>query len=279
MKKLALSSLVAVFAVSAANAGVIDGNPLYMPKAGHFYSLTGVETATSNVDAMTIGEEFGYGITDRFTAKIATSISQQDWFKDANWDVAQLGLTYRVINDVNWKLDAVAEYGFGPMLYNDGQHTRFFEGSFLNKDHTQYLWTVGVRGGYVGHDFTVAGHMMMDYMNSESFNWDENKWDANNNVYTGLHTLRVGIDGQLLLNQNWNLVSGAEYTKLMDHYSDKATVGSWELTFGANYNFDATKFIGAYITKDIEHVPVAGNEGNWRVQDGFGFGAKFGIDF
>ena len=39
MKKIALTSLLSVFAVSGAYAAnTIDGNPLYMPKAGHFYS-------------------------------------------------------------------------------------------------------------------------------------------------------------------------------------------------------------------------------------------------
>ena len=41
MKKLALTSLLAMFAVSGANAAnVIDGNPLYMPEQNHFYSVT-----------------------------------------------------------------------------------------------------------------------------------------------------------------------------------------------------------------------------------------------
>jgi hypothetical protein len=79
-----------------------------------------------------------------------------------------------------------------------------------------------------------------------------------------------------VLNNRWNLVSGAEYTKSLDHYSE--TPGMWELTFGANYNIDATKYVGAYITKDIVHTKFPA-DGTWEVEDGFGMGVKFGVDF
>ena len=40
MKKLAFTSLLAVLAVSGAHAGnIIDGNPLYRPAEGRFYSI------------------------------------------------------------------------------------------------------------------------------------------------------------------------------------------------------------------------------------------------
>ena len=40
-------------------------------------------------------------------------------------------------------------------------------------------------------------------------------------------------------------------------------------------NIDETKFVGAYITKEMSHVA----EGDWEFVDGFGFGVNFGIDF
>ncbi len=41
MKKLALTSMLAVFAVSGAHAAnVIDNNPLYRPGQDRFYSVT-----------------------------------------------------------------------------------------------------------------------------------------------------------------------------------------------------------------------------------------------
>ena len=264
MKKLALSSLVAVFAVSAANANVIDDNPLYMPKSGHFYSITDVNSSTDHATAVALGEEFGYGITDRFMVNVKTSLSQDDWFDDADWNNMGMGLTLRVIDDAFWKLDAVAEYAVGPVLYD--QHKSFLKGSFLNKNHTNYTWTAGVRGGYVAHNFTIAGHVLMDYMNTKSFNWDD--YDAS------LHVLRAGIDAQMALTRRWNLVYAAEYSKSMDHYNE--TRGNWELGFGANFNIDPSKFVGIYLTKDINHEAA---QGDWKIEDGFGFGAKFGVDF
>ena len=272
MKKIALTSLIAMFAFAGANAAnVIDGNPLYMPKKGHFYSETSLETSTRNVDEVEFGEDFGFGITDRWAVSLSTSITESDWLDTVQWDSVGLGLAYRMADYTNWKADILGGYGVGPVW---GAHNGFLKGRFLNEDDTMYVWTVGARGGYVGQDFTVAGHIMMDYMNSESFNWDESKWTLNE--VSGLHFLRLGVDAQLLLNNHWNLVSGAEYSKLLDHYSE--TTGTWELTFGANYNFDATKYIGAYLTKEIDHTKAT-SDGDWEFQDGFGVGVKFGVDF
>ena len=64
MKKLALTSLMAVFAVSGAHAAnIIDGNPLYRPGEGHFYSNFAVESHSEAIEDWGISEEFGYGIT------------------------------------------------------------------------------------------------------------------------------------------------------------------------------------------------------------------------
>lgn len=269
MKKIALTSLIAMFAFAGAHAAnVIDGNPLYMPKKGHFYSVTELETSTRNVDAQTLGEEFGYGITDRLAIALETSLGQADWFEFGQWNALGLDLTYRFADYKNWKWDVIGGYGVGPVWgAGTGKH-QFFHGHFLDKDETQYFWTVGVRGGYTAGDFTLAGHVMMDYENTKSFNWDqkENSW----------HTLRAGLDGQLVLNNRWNLIAGAEYSKSMDHYNE--TPGAWELEFGANYNIDATKFVGAYITKDVVHTKAPA-EGTWDILDGFGMGVRFGIDF
>jgi hypothetical protein len=266
MKKIALTSLIAMFAFAGAHAAnVIDGNPLYMPKKGHFYSVTDLETSTRNVDAQTLTEEFGYGISDRLAIAIATDLSQEDWFELGQWNTLNVGLAYRFADYKNWKWDVLGAYGVGP-VWGAGGH--FLHGRFLDKDDTMYDWTVGVRGGYTEGDFTLAGHVMIDYTNTKSFNWNDkdNSW----------HTLRAGLDGQLVLNNRWNLISGAEYSKSLDHYSE--TVGMWELTFGANYNIDATKYVGAYLTKDVVHTKAPA-DGTWDFVDGFGMGVKFGIDF
>ena len=270
MKKIALTSLLAVVAVSGAHAAnVIDGNPLYLPGENHFYSETSMETSTNNVDAVAFGEEFGYGITDRLAVNVDASVSENDWFHETGWDSMGLGLTYRIADYTNWKFDVMGGYGVGPVW---DAHNGFFKGRFLAESQTNYMWVAGVRGGYTTADWTIAGHAMWLYENTESFNWGDDSFSKGE----GLHTLLLGIDGQLVLNSDWNLVAGAEYSKLMDHYS--TTPGSWELTFGANYNIDATKYVGAYITKEIDHTKRF-EKGTWEVEDGFGMGIKFGVDF
>ena len=88
----------------------------------------------------------------------------------------------------------------------------------------------------------------------------------------GIHKLRVGIDGQYVLCPAWNLVAGVEYTGFLDDAFDNA--GRWNGQFGVNYNIDATKFVGAYISGEMAHYT-----GDWEFEDGFGFGFKFGVDF
>lgn len=258
MKKIALTSLLTVFAVSSAYAAnVIDGNPLYRPGAGRFYSITSLDTHSKAVNDVVLGEEFAYGVTDDLAVVVGTTASQSDWFDVMSWDTLSVGVNYRALDYGNWKGDLIATYSMTPVW---GDHAEF-----MDKETTIYDWTVGARAGYVGDDFTIAGHVMFDYIGDESFNWNEE----------GLHLMRIGVDGQLVLTDSWNLVAGAEYMAWVDEEFWEADMGLWKLTFGANYNIDETKFVGAYITKDVQHV----NDGEWEVQDGFGMGVKFGIDF
>ena len=129
-----------------------------------------------------------------------------------------------------------------------------------------YKWTAGVRGGYTTSVFTVAGHVAFDYMNTESFNWGDD----------GVHALRLGVDGQYVIDNNWNLVAGLEYRGVMD--DGVKNEGTWKGTFGVNYNIDSTKFVGAYVNGALNHHEGDARD-EWGWNDGFGFGAKFGIDF
>ena len=258
MKKLALTSLLAVFAISGAHAAnVIDGNPLYMPRAGHFYSVTDLSSHSENTDSWMLGEEFGYGVTDNFAVNVETSISEAEGFDANAWDEISLGGTFRLIDDGGWKLDLLGGYGFGPIWQDHFPHV-----SFLDKKMVDYAWAIGGRGGYVGDGWTVAGHVVFSYMNSESFNWGDE----------GMHMWIAGVDGQLLLDANWNLVAGLEYTGLSDDWAHNA--GSWTGEFGVNYNINPSAFVGAYINTEVTHYT-----GDWEFEDGFGFGFKFGIDF
>ena len=284
MKKIALTSLLAVFAVSGAHAAnVIDGNPLYMPKAGHAYSVTALGSHTNpEVRKWALAEEYGYGVTDHFAIDVATSLSEKDGFEIYNWDGLKLGATYRALDMGAWKADLVASYEAGA---NDIDSDHF--GLYLNrpagdnskwfdKDATSYTWTAGVRGGYVASSWTVAGHALYKYLNSESFNWGNH----------GMHMWALGLDAQYVITSHLNLVAGVEYEGISndkwafggEEEGDVKNAGIWTGTFGVNYNIDAAKYVGLYINGKMNHNG-GDNQDKWVAEKGFGGGIKFGIDF
>ena len=283
MKKLFLTSLLAVAAVSGAHAAnVIDGNPLYMPSAGHFYSVSSLSSHTETEKDWTLGEQFGYGITDKFAIEVGTSLSEVEMFEDGwAWNNVALNATFRafekdgIVADIYGGVNAGAAEIVGGGLYindkvNDVKH-------WMDKDFTSYTWTAGARLGYTSGAFTIAGHAEYIYLNSEAFNWNDK----------GLHKVALGLDGQVVIDSNWNLVAGAEYTGITnDHmaYDDMENpakvenAGIWTGYFGVNYNIDATKYVGAYINGSMNHH--GGDDADeWIGDRGYGFGVQFGIDF
>ena len=152
MKKLALTSLLTVFAVSGAHAAnIIDGNPLYRPGEGHFYSNFAVESHSEAIEGWGSSEEFGYGITNDLAVFMKTGLSENDGFDEMSWDEFTVGLNYRVVDMGNWKGDVYGVYSLDTVW---GDHV-----PFLDEDVTDYAWTLGARGGYVGDGWTVAGHI------------------------------------------------------------------------------------------------------------------------
>ena len=281
MKKIALTSLIAMFAFAGAHAAnVIDGNPLYMPKKGHFYSVTELGSHTKGATPWGLGEEFGYGVTDRLAVVVDTTFMENDEFDEFAWNDAGLSVAFRALDMKGWKADAVVEYNAGPDAIMGGGlyvHTKTPKvNDWFKKDLLGYTWTAGLRGGYVASNWTIAGHAMFDYLNSESFNWNDK----------GMHMLRLGLDAQYLVTNKLNLVAGVEYTGVLNKKwaydnmegADVKNAGTWDGEFGVNYNIDATKFVGAYISGSLNHNGGANND-EWDWDEGFGFGAKFGIDF
>lgn len=273
MKKLALTSLLAVFAVSGAHAAnVIDGNPLYLPGAGHFYSVSSLGSHSGHEDLKSwyLNEEFGYGITNKLAIAVSTTIEDEFSFSEWAWGDLSLDAKYRVLDMGAWKADLIGGYAVSPMWGN--------RASFLDKNLTGYTWTAGVRGGYMTSHWTVAAHALFEYANTESFNWFEGEGKY------GEHHLVLGLDGQYVLDSHWSLLAGVEYTGRLDkteHGVPGRTVknaGTWTGELGVNYNIDATKFVGVYASADMNHRGGNAHD-EWEVENGFGFGAKFGIDF
>ena len=261
MKKLALTSLLAVFAVSGAHAAnVIDGNPLYLPGAGHFYSVSTLGSHTGSEESKTIvaAEEFGYGITNKLAINVSTDLYEYDAFDAYGWNTLTLGAAYRVLDMGAWKADLVGAYAVDNVWP--------YHAPFLDEGLTGYGWTAGVRGGYVASNWTLAGHAYFTYANTESFNWSDE----------GMHIWTLGVDGQYVLDSHWSALAGLEYTGLTDSWAKNA--GELEATVGVNYNLDATKFVGVYVSAEANHQGGDAAD-EWKAENGFGFGAKFGIDF
>ena len=264
MKKIALTSLLTIAMASAAHASVnvMDGNPLYMPRAGHFYSETALWSNTKTTENWALGEDFGYGITDRFAINLATSLAEGESFDIFGWNGLSLGATYRVLKDGHWRADLVGSYNIDGWLYAYDENAD--DGYFMEKELLDYTWKAGIRGGYTTARFTVAGHAIFSYENTESFNWNEDEFSA--------HRVAFGLNGQYVIDRNWNLVAGVEYSGSIDNGVKNS--GLLFGDFGVNYNIDSSHYIGAYVAGEMSH-----KTGDWKWVDGMGFGVKFGVDF
>jgi hypothetical protein len=141
----------------------------------------------------------------------------------------------------------------------------------LEEDDTNYTWTAGIRGGYVGSNWTIAGHAAFNYEGLESFDWNKE----------GYHYVALGLDAQYVICPHFSVLAGVEYLGMLDDNVRGDALkneGIWTGTLGVNYNIDATKYVGLYVDSEMNHKGGAKHD-EWDVQKGFGFGAKFGIDF
>ena len=281
MKKLFLTSLLAVAAVSGAHAAnVIDGNPLYMPSAGHFYSVSTLASHSEANKYWILDEQFGYGISDKLEINVATSLSENDSFDVYGCDNVALELVYRAYDKGGIVADFYGGVAVGDAFGGLYMHDKKTDTThWMDKDFTNYAWTAGARLGYTTGAFTIAGYTTFNYVNSEMFNWNEKAGEQ------GTHTLSLGLDGQFVIDSNWNLIAGVEYTGRLDNYErgeklmgKVENAGVWSGYFGVNYNIDATKYVGAYINGSMNHQGGDDHD-QWVGDKGYGYGIQFGIDF
>ncbi|MDR0967496.1 MAG: hypothetical protein LBL75_01540 [Rickettsiales bacterium] len=259
MKKILLTSLLAVFAVSAANAA-INNSPLYRPGADKFYSVTDLGSQSKFTNNWQLTEKFGYGISDKLEVHGQLMGQESDTFTDYMLATLSVGADYRFLDAQNgWKADLYGDYAVGNIWGKMGGHKI----KLLKKDNTAYVWTAGLHAGYEKSNWAVAGHFDFNYMGSESFNWGDE----------GVHYLAMGVDGFYAIDAHWSLNAGAEYTGYTDNQFHNA--GEWDGALGVNYNFTPDMFLGAYITGEASNK----NHYNYELDKGFGFGVKFGAEF
>ena len=248
MKKLALTSLLTLFAISSANAANIS-NPLYHPTENHFYSQTSADMDT-DLELYTINEEFGYGITDKLAVFLNTAGSYNS--SDSadtkySWDNMSLGLNYRVVDMNEWKADV---YGKFQQIYDTSD----------SLEVTWYKWTAGTKFGYMTNDWTIAMVAQADYISDDIDAYDFDAWG-----------MKFGLIGQYVMDSNWNMIAGLDYDfSLTDDVYPDYVGNPLTAKLGVNYNMDASKYIGVYATKDLKSD---------FSDDPYGWGVKFGIDF
>lgn len=259
MKKIVLSSLLGAFAVSGvANAAVsdyghwrvrMDGNPLYRPMEGRFYSMTDFNLDTE-WDYFSLKEEVGFGISDTLSVMLNTSGSYDSSDEPRlntkmNWDQVQLGLSWRYVDEGPWVADL---YGKGQLLMDTSDDLNAYA----------WNWTAGTTFGFIGWDrWTLAFTAQADYLRDARGDLDFDAWG-----------MMIGMDGLFNFDQHWNIIGGINYQfNLDDTYYEGNPLN---IKLGANYNFDNYKFVGVYVQKDVK----SGFNVNPMT-----IGARFGIDF
>ena len=110
--------------------------------------------------------------------------------------------------------------------------------------------------------------------------FDESRWSLSHGSAWLARSIFLGTRVEALRSAafegtQWLFSAGAEYTGRKD---EGKNAGTWEGYLGVNYNFDATKFIGAYVSAGMDHRG-GDNFDEWEWKDGFGYGVKFGIQF
>ncbi|MCL1902365.1 MAG: LysM peptidoglycan-binding domain-containing protein [Alphaproteobacteria bacterium] len=227
----------------AACDNVINGNPMYRPGEGRFYSVTTLGTDTKFED-WGLNEQFGFGITNRLSVFLSTDLTTHKFESDfTKWDNLGLGLSFRYLDMKHWKADA---YGSLTAIRTTMD--------WWDSDTNFYNWRAGTKIGYTTCEWTVNGLFEYDYFNSGAFNWNE----------VGYRTYRAGVEGQYVFNADWNIVARATYE--MPEYVDNFFTGR----LGVNYNFSPKAYLGAYVFQTLTDGELA---------DDTGLALQFGIDF
>lgn len=248
MKRIFIFGLLVGITTGATAGNVIDGNPFYNPAQGRFYNVWTPIELNTKFEKFVVTDELGYGVSDDFAIHIATSgsydSSDNPEFGKWAWNDLEFGFDWNL-----WDCDGQnAElYGDVTQVYNTKNHL----------ETVAYNWQFGARVGRMADNWTVAGVLELDYLNDDLPHDTFDAW-----------AMTVGVMGQYLLDSSWNLVGELMFDfDLFDDYYDGERL---RVKFGVNYNLDATKYIGAYVAKDVVHsfddAPVY-------------FSLDFGIDF
>lgn len=136
-----------------------------------------------------------------------------------------------------------------------------------------YFWSAKTKFGYVSSNWTLAGLLSFGHLNDDIDSLLKNYLP--NGVNFDYTLIEFGLEGQYILNNDWNLVAGISYETDIDGDKDLYGDDVMNFNFGINYNIDATKFVGLSTTYDLNYNKDnhADESQEWELE------AKFGIDF
>lgn len=231
MKKIFV--LLGMFGIVGAGhaANVINGGPFDGPLAGGFYNVWTPLEVNSKFERFVMSEDFEYGITDDFSISVSTSgsydSSDNPQYGKWSWNNLDFGFDWDLWHENQLHAEV---YGDVKQMYDTRE----------NLQTIAYNWTVGAQVGRMTDNWTVAGVVQVDYLNDDL---PQDTFDA--------WAMTVGIQGQYIVNNRWNWVGGLMFDfDLFDEYYDGEQLRA---KVGANYNLDATKYVGFYAQKDLVH--------------------------
>lgn len=153
--KTSLLALAAVGAFSSVASANME-NPMYMPKAGGFYSKTDLYYNTE-AESSVMGEEFGYGISDKFAmyGRFGTSMYDSarselyNFETEVGGDIA-FGGRFRAMDNNGLKVDVLGEFTADLDILDNGEAG-------------QHIIKVGARVGKDMDKMTLAGEANIAY--------------------------------------------------------------------------------------------------------------------
>lgn len=249
MKKLFVFGALVAGTQGANAENVINGNPFYHPAQGRFYNILTPIQVNSKFDKFVMADKFGYGLTDDVAVYVATSgsydSSNNPEFGKWAWNDLEVGFDWGLLHD---DMGRIAElYGRGMQIYDTRHHL----------ETIAYNWTLGARVGRVAKDWTLAAVVQVDYLKDDVSHYNHDAW-----------AMTVGLQGQYLIDTSWNFTGELlfDYDLFEEYYNGERL----ELKLGLNYNLDADKYLGVYVSKDVVHS---------FNREPMLIGVNFGIDF
>lgn len=273
MKKLALTSILALFAVSAANAGTFDST--YRVKAGDFNGQFGAAFTTGankNGDELTdftagdfgvTGVKLAYGISDSFAltfdvSSVATSYLTTVGLTGTN---PEIGINWQLVNTPSFGLDLIAKYGMA-LTEIAGTDTRIGmnnlqAGAHLYGAADALQWGATALAQYTFVPDTVGdGDAINLLLQAEVMYAMNANWDLKAEVMYNMYNLNNGLN---------DAVDFIIYDR--------------SVAFGPVYNFSETAAVMPYLSyhfqtvQEYDSTDVESNDNFWQV------GAKFSVQF